>query len=108
MLDYGFASLTCYARLLPGEFEKEITVLGGKKSSVRVENEEEFSCVDRAGLSEVATRVCLNLGATAPIKKGDTLGQILFLRDGELLGSVPLKACEDVPVLQKKRRFFLF
>lgn len=109
MLDYGFASLTCYARLAPGQFKKQIMVLGGKESTVTVENDEGFSYVDRAGLSEVTTRICLNRGATAPIQKGDTLGQILFLRDGELLGSVPLKAAEDVSALgQKRRRFFFF
>ena len=107
MLDYGFSMLTCYARLAAGDFEQQITVLGGKKSTVTVKNSEGISLVDRAGLSAVTERICLNPTATAPIKAGDVLGQILYLRDGRLLGSVSLRATEDIPALQKKKRGFL-
>ena len=108
MLDYGFSALTCYASLKVGEYKQRILLLGGKKSSVTVENGEGFSYVDRAGLSAVTTRVCLNASAAAPIKKGDTLGQILFLRDGVTLGTVPLIATEDVGALPRRRRLFIF
>jgi hypothetical protein len=72
-----------------------------------VKNGEGISLVDRAGLSAVTERICLNPTATAPIKAGEVLGQILYLRDGRLLGSVSLRATEDIPALQKKKRGFL-
>ena len=103
MLDYGFSRLTCYARLSPEQFQKQIAVLGGKKSTVTVKNGEGFSLVERAGLSEVQEKVCLNPTATAPIQKGDVLGQILYYRDGTLLGSVSLRATEDIPAIKKKK-----
>ncbi len=108
MLDYGFAALRSYLNLAPGEFSRTITVLGGKSTTVTVKNEEGFSLVEQAGLSEVTTKTALNPIATAPIKKGDVLGQLLFFRDGELLGSVPLKAQTDVAALKEKRRRFFF
>ena len=104
MLDFGFAFLTCYARLATGDFQKEIAVLGGKQSTVHVENGEAFSNVDRAGLSEVKMQIRMNPTVTAPVQKGDTLGQILFLRDGALLGTVPIRAVEDVAAIQGKKR----
>ncbi|MBR2324848.1 MAG: D-alanyl-D-alanine carboxypeptidase [Clostridia bacterium] len=106
MLDYGFSRLTCYARLAPEQFQKEIAVLGGKESTVTVKNSEGFSLVEEAGLAEVKMQVRLNPTAAAPISKGDVLGQILYLREGRLLGSVSLYAAEDIPALQKKKRGF--
>ena len=108
MLDYGFSSLACYARLLPEEFQQQITVLGGKKSTLTVTNEEGFSLVDTAGLSPLTVRVCLNQAAVAPIKKGEVLGQLLYLRDGEVVHTVLLRASEDAQAAPKKRKGFLF
>ncbi len=108
MLDLGFASLKSYINLGAGEYKKEISVLSGKNGTVTVTNREGFSLVDRAGLSEVTMRVCLNPYATAPIGEGDILGKILFLRGGAELGSVSLVATESVAATQKKRQKFLF
>ena len=108
MLDYGFSSLTAYARLAPGEFTQEISVLGGKSGTVTVTNKDGFSLVERKGLSDVTMRVCLNPAVTAPIHKGDVLGQILFLRDGESVGSVALTAETEVGAVTKKRHKFFF
>lgn len=108
MLDYGFSALTSYVNLGKGEFLQEISVLGGKSSTVAVKNEEGFSLVERRGLSEVTMRVALNPYVTAPIKKGAVLGQLLFIRDGEIVGSVELKAQTDIAANEKKRRGFFF
>ncbi len=108
MLDYGFSALTAYASLAAGGFRREISVLGGKASTVTVSNSEGFSLVERAGLSEVTMRVCLNPTAAAPIRRGDVLGQLLFIRDGEVVGTVPLTAEADVGAIGEKRRKFFF
>lgn len=108
MLDYGFSALHAYSNLAPGEFSREISVLGGKSSTVQVANKEGFSLVERAGLADVTMRVCLNPYATAPIQKGDVLGQLLFIRDGEVLGTVPLTAETAVGAIKEKRRRFFF
>ncbi len=108
MFDYGFDSLTSYARLLPGEFSQEIAVLGGKSDTVTLTNRDGFSLVDRAGLGEVTMRVSLNPTAVAPICEGDVLGQLLFLRDGEPIGSLDLVAQESISATKQKRKKFFF
>ena len=108
MLDFGFEALSSYARLLPEEFTKKISVLGGEKSTVTVHNREGFSLVDRAGLGEVTMKIALNPTATAPIAEGDVLGKILFLREGELLGSLDLLAQESISAAKQRRKKFFF
>ena len=108
MLDFGFEALTAYARLLPEEFTREISVLGGEKSTVTVYNREGFSLVERAGLGEVTMRLSLNPTAAAPIAEGDVLGKILFLRDGEMLGSLDLVAKESISAAKQRRKKFFF
>lgn len=108
MLDYGFSALHAYVRLAPEGFNREISVLGGKSSTVPVTNTEGFTLVERAGLSDVTMRVYLNPFATAPIQKGDVLGTLIFTRNGELLGTLPLLAKTDVAAIESKRRRFFF
>ena len=108
MLDYGFDALTAYARLSPGEFSKEISVLGGKTGSVTLTNREGFTLVDRAGLPDVEMKIAANPYATAPIAEGDVLGKLLFIREGELLGSLDLVAKEGVDTAGAKRKKFFF
>lgn len=108
MLDYGFSMLRSYIHLAPEESTHDISVLGGKSSTVQVTNTEGFSLVERAGLAEVTMRVCLNPYVTAPIRKGEVLGQLLFIRDGAVLGTLPLLAKTDVAAIENKRRRFFF
>ena len=108
MLDYGFDALTAYARLLPGEFSKEISVLGGMSSTVTLTNREGFTLIDRVGLADVEMKIAANPYATAPIAEGDVLGKLLFIREGELLGSLDLVAKESVATVGAKRKKFFF
>ncbi len=108
MLDLGFHSLRSYIDLDAGEYQTKISVLSGKSGAVSVTNREGFSLVEKSGLSEVQMRVCLNPYATAPVQAGDILGKILFLRDGEEIGSVSLVATEEVAAARKKRQKFFF
>lgn len=109
MLDYGFNSLKAYISLKAGEYCERIPVLNGKEDFVTVKNQEGFSLIERHGLSEVTARICINPYAIAPIKEGDILGKILFLRDGTQIGSLPLVATNSVALRAKSRsRFFPF
>ena len=108
MLDFGFEALTAYARLLPGEFSRQISVLGGRSATVTLTNREGFTLVDRAGLAEVEMKIAANPYAIAPIAEGDVLGELLFIREGELLGSLDLVAKESIAAESPRRKKFFF
>lgn len=108
LLDYGFSSLRAYADLKAGDFCEKLPVLNGRSDTVTVQNREAFLLVEKRGLPDVTTRVCLNPLATAPIAEGDILGKLLFIRNGQILGSVSLYAMHDVPSERGRKKFFFF
>ncbi len=94
LLDWGFANFGVYQ----AEPVKavEIPVLGGMKDICTL-SAEAFSCVLPKGkLSKVEQTVQLPEFVTAPVKAGDEVGKVDFTVDGELIGSVPLCALENV------------
>ena len=44
--------------------------------------------------------------AVAPIKKGDTVGKIIYTIDGVTVKEIDVVACEDVPEKKKNGHFF--
>ena len=53
-------------------------------------------------------KIAANPYATAPIAEGEVLGKLLFIREGELIGSLDLVAKESITAVSPKRKKFFF
>ncbi len=110
LLDYGFDTVECRTVAQVGDYRYTIPVLqaSGGIASVTVENTEPFSIITDKSASPIMCDVRLTRYTTAPIRKGDILGTLLFSQDGELIGTRPLRACCDIEQDKPRRRFFFF
>ena len=98
MLDYGFANVILYEDRNPlGDF-KETEIRGGEKSTISVHCEETFQAAllktDEG--KEISKNVRILEELKAPIKKGEIIGEMDYLLGGEVLGTVPICASEEV------------
>jgi D-alanyl-D-alanine carboxypeptidase (penicillin-binding protein 5/6) len=95
LLDYGFAH---YRYLLMEEGSLEpIKVLGGITDRLPLVYDKFDAILEKSvGGREVETVIDLPDHVAAPIQAGDRIGTVEYRIDGELLGSVPVKAAENV------------
>ncbi len=93
LLDFGFASYSV-SRLEARELEP-LRLLGGLTDTVRVGYGEFSAVVGKGKASAVEKRVTMPENLTAPVKKGDIVGEVEYLLDGEVIGKVDVTALED-------------
>ncbi|MGM9644447.1 MAG: D-alanyl-D-alanine carboxypeptidase family protein [Eubacteriales bacterium] len=94
LLDYGFANYGVY-KYEPEALEN-MKVTGGISESVKIEAEA-FSCVlEKGKISKMQYKVELPESVSAPIKKGDKVGEIVFSCDGDEVGRADILAAEDI------------
>lgn len=105
LLDYGFANVSVYEDENPlGEW-KLADISGGEKKTVAIHTEEKFHYMmlkEEEG-KEISKNVRILEDIKAPVKKGEVLGELEYLLEGEVIGSVPIYASEDI-----KEKTFLF
>lgn len=95
LLDWGFANYGVYT--YTPEALDPIKLTGGTSPLVRIEAQS-FQCVIEKGkMSTVKYSFELPESLSAPIKKGDGVGRIVFTCDGKEIGSSDVCAAEDVP-----------
>lgn len=95
LLDYGFS---CYRRYVSEQnVIGDIKVLYGVKSTCPIISEG-FDAVLTKDLfaKGVTTEVVLPKSVKAPIKAGDTVGEVIFKVGEETIGRAPIKAAENV------------
>lgn len=96
LLDYGFANFRTVEVVAPGEGIKEVPV---KKGASRVKLLTETGLYYTAAKNEeinTTSKVELFPEISAPIVKGQKLGEIMYLKDGREIGRVSLVAAEKV------------
>ena len=94
LLDFGFANYGVYS-YDPEDFEP-VRVTGGVCDRLEI-GAESFSCVMEKGkIGKVECVVELPDSVSAPIKKGDAVGRVVFKCDGKEIGSVDIVAQCDV------------
>ncbi len=94
LLDYGFANYGVYE--YTPESINDLRVTGGIRDSVKVEAES-FSCVlEKEKTSRVQYKIELPDSVSAPLKKGDKVGEIIFSCDGNEIGRSGIFATEDI------------
>lgn len=97
LLDYGFNTFSYKEFGKKGDVVKTVSVNKGIKDSIEAVLEEDCGTLLKKG-DDKNVEQTLNLEDTisAPIKKGQKLGEISFTLNGELLSSVNVVANEDV------------
>ena len=97
MLDYGFANYALYSPEIPAE---RVAVKMGKAESVAVEpGESQPLLVEKAQKSQITTRIQLEEQVSAPVSRGQQLGQAEVLCGEQVLSRIPLVAGEGVQAL---------
>lgn len=97
LLNYGFGICQLYEDQNMGHPEPA-EVEGGVEDRVETEYSGTFSYLDTAGanLNQIEKSVEMEEKISAPVKKGDVVGRIIYSMDGKEIGSVNILAAESV------------
>ncbi len=97
LLDYGFANYAVANNLIDKDDMKEIRVLKGAKQKTTPGTEANTGVlIEKAKLDAIEKKITLPTEISAPIKKGEKLGEIEFFVEKEKVGSTDIIAAEDI------------
>lgn len=104
LLNYGFSNVTLYQDPDPGKEIDSISIRGGKESLVPYEKLSPFSYVLSKGEdpSAITKEIHIAKNLKAPVKCGETIGEVSYSLQGTPIGAVPIKASKDI----EKMNFF--
>ena len=103
LLDYGF-SVVKPVSFNGKEFSLSLPLTGGEKEGVKVQGLEGGELpLFAEEAQKITKRVFLPRFVYAPVKKGDTLGKIVYYLDGTQIFSIPVAAQENVASIQKEK-----
>ena len=106
LLDYGFANYEFYKT--PSPDRKEIPVSAGKEERVGLVYPELSFVLPKGGKGKVEIKIDLPDLVTAPVKKGEIVGNMTCLLDGKELGAGSITAQSDVGRLGVFDLFYKF
>ncbi|HAL63073.1 MAG TPA: D-alanyl-D-alanine carboxypeptidase [Clostridiales bacterium] len=103
LLDYGFSNYAIDKLVEAGEPMGTVNVSWGQEKTVTAEAKESFDVLTKKSEpKETEKSVKMKSRISAPVKKGDKLGEITFTQNGEVVKTVDIVAGEDV----EKKGFF--
>ena len=106
LLNYGFSGYKVKKYIEKGEPVGVVSVSLGKEKEVSVEAGEDFSILtEKAKPDNTQKEVEFPEKISAPVKKGDVVGEINFVSDGNVVKTVDIVATDDV---EKKSLVMLF
>ncbi len=95
LLDYGFSKVK-NRELYSDTSSLKVSVVGGKKSSVGVVAESKKNYNMSENSQGITADVLLDCFVYAPVKKGDTVGKIVYYENSKQIAEVPIVAKSDV------------
>ncbi len=97
LLNFGFANYLNKEIKTDENLPETVPVKKGTKKSVMVQKSENYyALIKKNQKDKIKTEVNLPEYVTAPVKKGDKIGEIRILCDGEEIGVLPINASESV------------
>lgn len=97
LLNHGFANYESHRFVVGGEeLEERVGVDGGKKSSVKCAVKSDIVIFGNKGENKNCLVEKEFYKVKAPISKGDTVGRIKVVKDGEILAETEIVAIESV------------
>lgn len=98
LLDYGFNNFSFKSFGNKNDVIKTISVNKGIKNSVDAILEDDAgTLIEKGKESQISQEVTISDNISAPIKKGEKIGEVTFSLNGNILSSVNLVASSDVP-----------
>ena len=94
LLDFGFANYSIYSN--DGGAAGEASVIGGVKNICACEYPSYSTLLPKGKNKNVVTEFLINEKIPAPIAKGDVVGKVKYLLDGNILSECDIIAAEDV------------
>ena len=106
LLNFGFANF-CNQKINTDEnIPETVAVKKGTQRSVAIEkNGEYFALIKKNQKEKITTQVILPDYVTAPVNKGDKIGELRILCDNEEIGVLPINAKETVYSINIWRSF---
>ncbi len=98
LYDFGFAS---YERVYFNSQSIKTPIIAGIKSEILISNES-FSLVLPKETGEISVKIHAPRFLFAQVKKGEKVGEIIYLRNGKVIATSPLLACENVAKIKYK------
>ena len=103
LLDYGFSNYAIDKMVEAGEPMGTVNVSWGEEKTVAAEAAEGYDVLNKKSApKETEKSVKMKNRISAPVKKGDKLGEITFTQDGKTVKTVDIVASEDI----EKKGFF--
>ena len=97
LLDYGFANYSATTLSKEGEIVKNVTVQKGVENNLNaVFSETKTAMIQKWQESKITQEIDIPDTISAPIYKGEKIGQINYYIDGELLGCVDIVSDRDI------------
>ena len=106
MLDFGFERYQAVCLAEKGALVLPLPVVGGTTESVLVANAERVSAMLKKGHGAITYRVEAPQMLYAPIVSGSSIGRVIWLCDGEEIGSSPLVTINNVEYKKAERQEF--
>ena len=99
LYDYGFSQVSMQS---PTNENFKVNLVGASKDTLSLERSAEVLLPNVVGCSaDYKTKVYLNEFEYAPISKGETLGRVEYLLDGEVVSTCSLVSSEEVLEVKK-------
>ncbi|KAB7709226.1 D-alanyl-D-alanine carboxypeptidase [Bacillus aerolatus] len=98
MLDYGFHQYEVSPLYEKGKEVSSVEVAKGDRDEVRLETADKVSVLMKKGekKGQFSKEIHLKKDVQAPVKKGDSLGELTIKKEGKVLSKTPLVAKENV------------
>ncbi|MBE6538726.1 MAG: D-alanyl-D-alanine carboxypeptidase [Ruminococcaceae bacterium] len=108
MLDRGFEEYHKINALEKGAYLISIPVIGGKEQSVLCSNEGAISATLPSSVSVGDCHLKLEAPSFlyAPVEKGEVVGKLVCMADGNVIGETPVRAEYEVPTVVYKKSFW--
>ena len=106
LLNYGFDNYESVLLAEPNSYSIELPVIGGDKSTLNAENTQGLSVTLNKENINISAIVESNRLLSAPISKGDLVGNIVFYNNDKIIATLPLFAKENVKVQNYKKSIF--
>lgn len=106
LLDYGFSQYENVKLASPGDYSVEMNSIGGEKTSFIAENTDELSVIVKGDTSNIYAVLEANRLISAPIRRGDCVGKIIFYNNNQIIGTLPLFSKENIGKISFKKSPF--
>ena len=94
LLDYGFATYAVYK--IPREEFEPVRVTGGVNETVKATHETESFLINKGKEKSIEKQIEIAQSVAAPIDKGQKIGTINYMLDGNIIKSVNITAAESI------------